>query len=382
MSRFRKTRSGEQISFRPKFRGGKKRGEGRDRSFLKRFTGKLGASLRKGKGRATRYSHGRGKVHKTPHLNAQRVVVKARVARNKGGSLGKHSLYLERQGAGLNGEQGRLFSEYGYLSEKEKLNWLKEAANDRHHFRLIVSPEHAKELDLQRFANEFAAGLESDLESKLKWLSVVHGNTDNPHVHFIIRGVTDTGSDLVINRQYISNGMRGLASKLVTKELGHRRESEVIKERRASVVQERFTWFDRKLLENGGVFDCREGTWRKLLFIGRLQFLKSRGLATETDVGMWQVDPALEEKLRALGKKGDIIKTMHEMSGRRVERKEPGANVSAEEEEKIRRNVRVSVELEREGEESIQKERRVRNQGAERVRSQFLLRLIEKGRER
>jgi type IV secretory pathway VirD2 relaxase len=39
--------------------------------------------------------------------------------------------------------------------------------------------------------------------------------TDNPHVHLLVRGVDEEGADLVISRDYISQGLRSRAEELV-----------------------------------------------------------------------------------------------------------------------------------------------------------------------
>jgi type IV secretory pathway VirD2 relaxase len=47
------------------------------------------------------------------------------------------------------------------------------------------------------------------------------------------------------------------------------------------------------------------------LAIGRLQRLERMGLATEAGSDRWVVSPDAEHRLRDLGMRGDIIKTMH-----------------------------------------------------------------------
>ena len=88
---------------------------------------------------------------------------------------------------------------------------------DRHHFRFIVSPEDAAEMtDLRAFTRELMADAERDLGTKLDWIAVDHWNTDNPHVHVLVRGRADDGQDLVISRDYISRGFAGRAAERVT----------------------------------------------------------------------------------------------------------------------------------------------------------------------
>jgi Protein of unknown function (DUF3363) len=49
--------------------------------------------------------------------------------------------------------------------------------------------------------------------------------------------------------------------------------------------------------------------------MGRLKTLQSLGLADEKQTGVWQIAPDIETKLRSLGQRGDIIKTMHRVLG-------------------------------------------------------------------
>jgi len=100
--------------------------------------------------------------------------------------------------------------------------------DDRHHFRFIVSPEDAAKLhSLRTFTRELMADAERDLGTRLDWVAVDHWNTDNPHVHVLIRGRADDGKDLVISRDYISRGVRHRAAERVTLELGPRSEHEI-----------------------------------------------------------------------------------------------------------------------------------------------------------
>src|SRR3546814_16104427 len=60
-------------------------------------------------------------------------------------SLAKHLRYIERDGSGRDGESGRA---YGPQTDEADLDAFKaRSADDRHHFRFIVSPEDGPELD-------------------------------------------------------------------------------------------------------------------------------------------------------------------------------------------------------------------------------------------
>src|SRR5258708_14470626 len=131
--------------------------------------------------------------------------------------------------------------------------------SDRHHFRFIVSPDDATELsDLKTFTRDLMAQAQRDLGTRLDWVAVDHWNTEHPHVHVIIRGRTDDGQDLVIDRDYIKQGMRDRAQDLITQELGPRTDQEIRRTLERQIDSERWTNLDRQLSRDAyrtGVID-------------------------------------------------------------------------------------------------------------------------------
>ena len=239
-------------------------------------------------------------------------------------SLSKHLRYIERDGAGRDGEPGRA---YGPQADEADLDAFKErCADDRHHFRFIVSPEEGVDLDdLRTYTRHLMNRMEADLGTRLEWVAVDHWNTDNPHTHLIVRGRDDTGKDLIIAGDYIAHGFRHRAAELATEWLGPRTELEIQQTLRREVEQERWTSLDRTLQretgEDGRVHVERLNEPRlqrqRLLLIGRLQRLQRLGLADEVQPGTWAIHADAEKTLRALGERGDIIRTMQRaMSGK------------------------------------------------------------------
>ena len=232
-------------------------------------------------------------------------------------SLAKHLRYIERDGVGRDGEPGQA---YGPQTDTADLDAFKErCADDRHHFRFIVSPEDGAELDdLRTYTRHLMGRMEADLGTRLDWVAVDHWNTDNPHTHVIIRGRDDTGKDLIIAGDYIAHGFRHRAAELATEWLGLRTELEVQQTLGREVEQERWTSLDRTLQreagDDGGIqikrFNEPRLQRQRLLLIGRLQRLQRLGLADETQPGTWAVHADTEKTLRALGERGDIIRTM------------------------------------------------------------------------
>ncbi|HEJ2507844.1 TPA: relaxase/mobilization nuclease and DUF3363 domain-containing protein [Pseudomonas aeruginosa] len=249
-------------------------------------------------------------------------------------SLAKHLRYIERDGAGRDGEPGRA---YGPQTDEADLDAFKErAADDRHHFRFIVSPEDGAELDdLRTYTRHLVDRMEADLGTRLDWVAVDHWNTDNPHTHLIVLGRDDTGKDLIIAGDYIAHGFRHRAAELATEWLGPRTELEIQQTLQREVEQERWTSLDRTLQREAGEdgrvqierFNEPRLQRQRLLLIGRLQRLQRLGLADDTQPGTWAVHADAEKTLRALGERGDIIRTMQRaMSGQPREQAvfEPG----------------------------------------------------------
>ncbi|MGV7215153.1 relaxase/mobilization nuclease domain-containing protein [Bradyrhizobium sp. UFLA05-112] len=257
--------------------------------------------------------------------NARRVVTKARVVRHKGSrfrsaTLPKHLAYLKRDGVTRDGEDARMFDKTSDAADERA--FAARCEEDRHHFRFIVSPEDGAALgDLKTFTGELMRDVEKDLGTRLDWVAVDHWNTDNPHVHILIRGRADDGQDLVISREYISRGLRDRAADRVTLELGPRSEHEIRASLEREVDAERWTSLDRALRDisdaNGGVVDLRPGpdiqdTDPRSLLLGRAAKLERLGLAEPASPACWTLKPGLDEALRQIGMRGDIIKTMHQ----------------------------------------------------------------------
>ena len=255
---------------------------------------------------------------------SRRVVVKARIARHQGRAfrsapISAHVAYLKREGVARDGETARMFN--GESECADDAGFVDRTKDDRHHFCFIVSPEDAAEMtDLRAFTRDLAQQMEADLGTRLDWIAVDHWNTDNPHVHLLVRGVDETGQDLVISREYISRGLRSRAEELVSIELGPKPENEIRSALEREVGAERWTRLDaeiRRTTDETGYIDLRpehpgaSDPETRRLMIGRLQHLERMGLAVSAGPGEWMVGLEAERSLRDLGMRGDIIKTMH-----------------------------------------------------------------------
>jgi len=257
------------------------------------------------------------------------VILKARIVRHHGNGfraapLARHIAYLERDGVTRDGRDASLFDARSDRADGDAFG--ARCGDDRHHFRFIVSPEDAGEMaDLRSFTRELMGDAARDLGTALDWVAVDHWNTDNPHIHVLVRGVADDGSDLIIDRSYIAQGLRGRAEARATLELGPRSDIEIERGLAREVEADRWTSLDRRLIarcDDQGLVDLRPSSSpqqarRDLLLRGRAQKLERLGLATPAGPGRWVVRPDVETTLRDLGERGDIIKSLHRSMGQR-----------------------------------------------------------------
>jgi len=247
----------------------------------------------------------------------RRVIVKTRIAglRKPKAMDGAraHLRYIQRDGVTRDGEPGRLYS-----AEQDKADgkaFLERCDGDRHQFRFIVSPEDGQSYDdLKSLTRRLMTQMEQDLGTRLDWVAVDHFNTGHPHTHIILRGVDDRGRDLVIGSEYLTGGIRERAAELVSLDLGPRTDMEIEDRLRREIEQERLTSIDRRLLrdmdEDRIVAAADRDPFYQSLRAGRLQKLGRLGLAQEIEPGRWRLSEGMDDMLRRMGERGDIVRTM------------------------------------------------------------------------
>jgi len=334
---------GDDYDFKPKLGRIRSRGGKSGRTYLQRVLHsaglagpgykRVGSSAFSGARTGRGAGHGvRAALRQGSRLTGRRrIIIKTRIVKLKGRGLGAtraHLQYIQREGVTREAERGHVYD--ATVDEANGKAFLERGEDDRHQFRFIVSPEDGVEMeDLKPFVRGLMSGMEEDLGTKLDWVAVDHFNTDNPHSHIVLRGKDELGEDLVIARDYVSHGMRERASELLTIELGPVSERQIRQGVRREVGQERFTRLDRHLLRDAvdGFADFRTeprddfARFKHGAKIGRLQKLERMGLAKAEGARRWRLSPDLELTLRAMGERGDIIKTMHrEMRSAGVER--------------------------------------------------------------
>ncbi|WBO24298.1 relaxase/mobilization nuclease RlxS [Sphingomonas abietis] len=286
-------------------RGGAASGRGR--------AGFLGSRIGRGSG------VGRVLASRDAHaaFRQRRAIIKSRIVKlgsSKAMNAARaHIRYIHRDGVTREGTPGQL-----YTADRDRTDaraFLDRAKDDRHQFRFIVSAEDGAQYeDLKPLTRRLMAQMEQDLDTKLDWVAADHFNTGHPHTHILVRGRDDLGKDLIIAREYLTQGMRERAAELVSLDLGPRTYDEIEQRLRAEVGQERLTSIDRRLLrdldEEGIVAAIDPDPFQQSLRAGRLQKLARLGLAEPTGSGRWQLVPGFDETLKRTGERHDIIRTM------------------------------------------------------------------------
>jgi type IV secretory pathway VirD2 relaxase len=252
----------------------------------------------------------------------QRVVVKALVSRHvgmsaaRGAALAQHAVYLGRSGAGAEGARPEFFdrTQDGIDPQSATSAW----ADDRHHFRFIISPEHGDRIvDLKAYVRDVMGRVSADLaEQDLEWIGTCHFDTDQPHAHVLIRGKRSSGRDLVMPRAYVSFGFRARAQEAAQERLGDLARPDAERRIWRETEADRFTALDRRLIaaaDQDGMVEDGVGAsdaWSALTR-GRLRHLERLGLA-ERIGRRFQLSADLEIQLRALQLRRDIIRTLNQ----------------------------------------------------------------------
>ena len=253
-------------------------------------------------------------------LYGRRSVVKASFRRNRGkGAWVRHARYLAREQAQRESERGRGFTAAFDSVDMAAVVREWERGGDELLWSFILSPEDAQRMDLRQHVREFTAGMERDLGTQLEWVAIDHHNTDNEHVHLLIRGVRDDGRTLSLDRDYVSRGLRELSRELAERELGPRSEQEYLQTRGCSIEREYWTEIDRTLERRAGrdrivsyedLMPFTEGTRvRAAQEMERLAYLEKLGLARQIGERSWELSAEHEPELRRRQRERDIIQS-------------------------------------------------------------------------
>jgi type IV secretory pathway VirD2 relaxase len=201
-----------------------------------------------------------------------------------------------------------------------------QSARDQRLWKIIISPEFGERADLTQLTRELMARMEKDRAPQLEWVAVGHFNTEHPHVHVALRGVSKNGEEIRLPRDYVKSGLRSIAEDLCTRQLGHRTEMDAFEAERREIREKRFTSLDRMILRGAGP-DSEEphstlvvtigdrtfgnrGAARQQHVLARLAVLSDMGLTSHSGGDKWRVRADAEGILRAMQRAGDRQKTL------------------------------------------------------------------------
>lgn len=233
----------------------------------------------------------------------QRVVVKAHYTTPD--KLKSHVTYMSREGVGVDEKKPELFTAADHLEPvKEPIK------GEKRIFRFIVSPENGDRLDnLKDFTRDIMYKAEKHTGKKLTWFACAHHNTEKPHVHIVVRGISGK-KELRFDKEFIRNSFRNLCVERTTQELGLRSMQEIRLMREKEITAERFTCLDKQIsflasLSEAGLIKPETNMQKH-----RLKYLERIGLAVKQGK-KYQLASCWDNELKERAIENDIIKRMH-----------------------------------------------------------------------
>lgn len=276
-------------SFEPSLPGIRRRGADTEKSLSRLF--KQINALRRRPPRSYASSFG------TANDRRQLCIVKVRYGCGAG-SLRAHLSYIERKGAGKDGERPQLFG------NSEKSDLAAAEASKLRHYRIVVSPETPENFPLSVLAKKLVQRIERDTGYALSWVSTIHENTEHIHIHLVISGRDKNGLEVAFGRRYVSSQMREHTRDILTEALGDRRPLPEAVRLKKEVRANRFTSLDEIIRTAGGTIgqvsakSIRTSTTpeKAEATIARLKFLVDVGFA-EKEGTLYRISPRWEESL-------------------------------------------------------------------------------------
>lgn len=256
----------------------------------------------------------------------QRVAVRITYTQPKSpGHWKQHGSYIQREAAA--GKSGAGFSSgMSGIDIPEILNQWQVSADPRI-WRVIISPEEGNLLSMREYTESVMKRVEKETGFSLEWVAAEHTNTDNPHVHVVIRGIAKDGKEVFFDKDFVQNGFRTTAQEAATDRLGYRTKEQLEAALMREVIQDRFTSLDRAILKaampglqpgvlritvNSPAFvnSTRNDPARIFALERRLYHLQDLGLAKPDSFKSWTLPIDYDRTLRNLQIAGDKQKML------------------------------------------------------------------------
>lgn len=262
----------------------------------------------------------RGVFLKEGDIYSRRVIVKASyiLAKNENARarISHHLNYAGRNTLEQGNKTHELYGRAeGAIDIKDKINEFEKAP---HMFNIIISPEDGDKIELKDFTRDFVKTVENDLRTKLDWVAGNHFDTNEPHVHLLIKGLDDSGKKLLMTRDYISCGLRVRASQVINKKLGLRDWNDIVNGLKLDANKLKKCGLDDIISKNlrEGFLDLTKLKMETLddlpkgLITQRLAFLESKELASRVGAHGWQIREGFIEELRKLERSASIVEKL------------------------------------------------------------------------
>jgi hypothetical protein len=217
----------------------------------------------------------------------------------------------------MDGREAAFYGPEGELDREVVKEATESWADDRHHFRLIISPEHGDRIeDLKGYVRSVMEDVAGDLkEPGLDWVAINHFDTDQPHAHVLMRGRRTSGQTLVMPRRTISHTIRERAETRAQELLGDQSREQAERGLFVRARSDRWTDIDMKLTtlasRSGDVLLAEECSRRDTfgaIVRARVGHLEALGLAKSGKGGVTFV-PDLRVRLNGLQQARDEIRS-------------------------------------------------------------------------
>ena len=225
------------------------------------------------------------------------------------GSIEAHRVqlekYLAREGTDIDGDAASLFGTDGEEYQKHMVG---------RNFRIFLSPQ-SSEVNLRVLAEKFIEKVEKQTGYRLYWQGACHYNTAHPHAHVLINGVDRLGRKIDFPRDVVKTFFRETARDLCTRQLGHRTQADLDRERERELSAHRFTKLDdqiRGLSDYAGRVKTRGIVYEKDRILIRLETLRKLNLCTY-EHGSYRLKPGWDEDLKTNSRYNAFLKARDEL---------------------------------------------------------------------